>query len=654
MKLSVIIVNYNVQHFLEQCLYSVYEATRHIEAEIFVVDNNSADGSLAMLREKFPDVVLMANKENVGFARANNQALELASGEYVLLLNPDTLVESDTFTKCLDFMDNTPDAGALGVKMINGKGEFLPESKRGLPLPHVAFYKIFGFSKLFPKSKKFGSYHLTYLDNNKIHSVEVLSGAFMMIRKKVLDQTGFLDEDYFMYGEDIDLSYRIILSGYKNYYYPETKIIHYKGESTKKGSLNYVFVFYRAMQIFVKKHFAKANARVFGWIMNIAIWLRAAASFLKRFLMMVFLPLIDFLVIYAGMLILSVYWEHTVLSIRDSHFPDEYRFIIIPIYIIAWIIAIALCGGYKKPVQLTKTNRGILLGTIAILIIYALLPESLRFSRAIIIFGAMWTIISLNSIRYLFSKLQFKDFVIGSKSHYRIAIVGDPEESERVTGLTLMVNTKIEYIGRIITEPKADISGNQENILGSIGQIKEIIPIFNIREIIFCNKNLSTKQIIDLMDELKEFRTEFKIAQQNSNTIIGSNAISTPENIFTCQKNSLTQRRSQREKRLFDMISSIILILLLPIDIWFVNKKGNFICNLFSVLSGRKTWVAYQYPRNRKNGIFIQGILEPTDMYPVTQDQTLIEKINQLYVNDYQPVHDFKIIWKNFSMLGRQ
>lgn len=648
MKLSVIIVNYNVQHFLEQCLYSVYKATRHIEAEIFVVDNNSADGSLAMLREKFPDVVLMANKENVGFARANNQALKLASGEYVLLLNPDTLVESDTFTKCLDFMDNTPDAGAVGVKMINGKGEFLPESKRGLPLPHVAFYKIFGFSKLFPKSKKFGSYHLTYLDNNKIHSVEVLSGAFMMIRKKVLDQTGFLDEDYFMYGEDIDLSYRIILSGYKNYYYPETKIIHYKGESTKKGSLNYVFVFYRAMQIFVKKHFAKANARVFGWIMNIAIWLRAAASFLKRFLMMIFLPLIDFLVIYAGMLILSVYWEHTVLSIRDSHFPDEYRFIIIPIYIIAWIIAIALCGGYKKPVQLTKTNRGILLGTIAILIIYALLPESLRFSRAIIIFGAMWTIISLNSIRYLFSKLQFKDFVIGSKSHYRIAIVGDPEESERVTGLTLMVNTKIEYIGRIMTETKADTSGNQENILGSIGQIKDIIPIFNIREIIFCNKNLSTKQIIDLMDELKEFRTEFKIAQQDTNTIIGSNTISTPENIFTCQKNSLAQRRGQREKRLFDIVSSMILILLLPIDIWFVKKKGNFIRNLLSVLSGRKTWVAYQYPRNGKN-----GILKPTDMYPGTQDQNLIEKINQLYVNDYQPVHDFKIIWKNFSILGR-
>ena len=188
MQLSIIIVNYNVKHFLLQCLQSVQKAIAGIEAEVFVIDNASADNSVEMLKEKFPWVNLIANAENNGFSFANNQAVKLAKGEYVLLLNPDTLVEEDTFQKCLEFMNQQQDAGALGVKMVNGSGEFLPESKRALPIPSVAFYKIFGLSKLFPRSKKFGSYHLTCLDNNKTQSVEVLSGAFMFIRKKVLDE----------------------------------------------------------------------------------------------------------------------------------------------------------------------------------------------------------------------------------------------------------------------------------------------------------------------------------------------------------------------------------------------------------------------------------------------------------------------------------
>ncbi|MCL2512194.1 MAG: glycosyltransferase family 2 protein, partial [Bacteroidales bacterium] len=207
MKLSVIIVNYNVEHFLNQCLYSVRDACEGIEAEVFVVDNNSVDGSVEMVRKQFPEVKLIANVDNVGFSRANNQALRVATGEYQLLLNPDTVVEHDTFIKIVDFMDAHPDAGALGVKMVDGTGKFLPESKRGLPTPAVAFYKIFGLARLFPKSKRFGRYHLGFLDKEQTHEVEVLSGAFMLLRKEALEKAGLLDEDFFMYGEDIDLSY---------------------------------------------------------------------------------------------------------------------------------------------------------------------------------------------------------------------------------------------------------------------------------------------------------------------------------------------------------------------------------------------------------------------------------------------------------------
>jgi len=300
-KLSVIIVNYNVKYFLEQCLLSVRKAEKRLASgpgvlvdadsdtsnahseesplEIFVVDNDSRDGSADMLRQKFPDVKLIENESNRGFSAANNQAIQQASGEYVLLLNPDTVVEEDTFVKVLDFMDTHPDAGALGVKMLDGKGRFLPESKRDFPSVSIAFYKTVGLARLFPRSRLFGRYHLGHLDEDIEHKINVLSGAFMLIRKKVLDEVGLLDEKFFMYGEDIDLSYRIVKAGYHNYYFPGTRIIHYKGESTKRGTLHYFRLFYKAMVIFAEKHLSKGNASLLKFFLQMAIYLRGAMAF---------------------------------------------------------------------------------------------------------------------------------------------------------------------------------------------------------------------------------------------------------------------------------------------------------------------------------------------------------------------------------------
>ena len=238
MKLSVVIVNYNVKFFLEHCLYSVQRAVADIDAEVFIVDNNSVDGSVQMLKSKFPDFTLIENKENVGFAKANNQAMRIAKGEYILLLNPDTVVEEDTFSKCIEFMDAHLDCGGLGVKMIDGHGKILKESKRGFPTPWASFCKMSGLTSLFPHSKRYAQYYMGHLSYEETNQVDILAGAYMMMRKECLDKVGLLDEDYFMYGEDIDLSYRITLGGYKNYYFPEAEIIHYKGESTKKASLN--------------------------------------------------------------------------------------------------------------------------------------------------------------------------------------------------------------------------------------------------------------------------------------------------------------------------------------------------------------------------------------------------------------------------------
>ena len=239
MDLSVIIVNYNVRYFLEQCLISVFQAAEGLEVEVIVVDNHSQDDSLEMLAREFGEkVTVIANADNPGFSAANNQGIAIAKGKHVLLLNPDTLLAADAFRKCLDFMHQHPDAGALGVYMIDGTGRYLPESKRALPTPWVSFYKIFGLASLFPCHRKFGRYHLGFLDKDQTHPVDVLSGAFMWFRKETLDHIGGLDEAFFMYGEDIDISWRVIQAGWKNYYFPEVKILHYKGESTKKGSLN--------------------------------------------------------------------------------------------------------------------------------------------------------------------------------------------------------------------------------------------------------------------------------------------------------------------------------------------------------------------------------------------------------------------------------
>ncbi|UEG50825.1 glycosyltransferase family 2 protein [Ferruginibacter lapsinanis] len=283
MQLSIIIVNYNVKLLLAQCLDAVLKACANINAEIFVVDNNSTDGSKDFFTGKFPSVQFIWNNSNVGFAKANNIALKRATGEYILFLNPDTIIPEDSLHKCIAFSKTKPTLGGLGVHMVDGNGNFLKESKRAFPSPLTSFFKLMGLANLFPHSKIFAKYHLGYLDEHSNHEVDVLCGAFMFHPKKVLDKVGSFDEQFFMYGEDVDLSYRIQKAGYKNYYFAETSIIHFKGESTKRGDLNYVKHFYGAMSIFVKKHYGGGKYRLFSIFIHVAIWLRAVPTAINSF-----------------------------------------------------------------------------------------------------------------------------------------------------------------------------------------------------------------------------------------------------------------------------------------------------------------------------------------------------------------------------------
>lgn len=654
MKLSIIIVNYNVKYFLEQCLHSILNGSQNLRTEIFVVDNNSVDGSIKMVRDKFPGVKLIENKDNKGFSAANNQAIRAAAGEYILLLNPDTIVEDDTLNKVVEFMDNHPDAGGLGVKMIDGKGKFLPESKRGLPTPLVSFFKVFGLSALFPKSKLFGKYHLGYLDQDSTHTVDVLSGAFMLLRRKVLEKTGLLDESFFMYGEDIDLSYRITQAGYKNYYFPGTRIIHYKGESTKKSSLNYIFVFYNAMIIFARKHFSKKNARVFSMMINFAIYFRAFLSILARFLKGIILPLTDALLLFTGIIFITNYWERHFIFPEGGHYPLAFLYIAVPIYLVIWILSIYLSGGYDKPVRLRKIIQGMAIGTISILFFYSLLNEHYRFSRALILLGALWGAGVITGLRFLLHLFEVNGFRLNAEKNKRFIIVGEKEEVERVSELLQRTGMTPAFIGMVSYRQHRN---NTNGFIGHLGQIKEIITIYKIDEVIFCAKDVPAQVIIDKMSDLNNEQVDYKIAPPESLSIIGSNSINTSGDLYVIDINTIIKKSNRRNKRLLDLIVAAALLLLYPFLLFIVKRPLGLLKNIAFVFLAFRSWVGYiahPDPESQRLPAIKPGVLNPQDAFrEKTIDDETILRLNLLYARDYSLANDINIILKGLRNLGR-
>ncbi|MDQ3279163.1 MAG: glycosyltransferase family 2 protein, partial [Bacteroidota bacterium] len=387
MTLSVIIVNYNVKYFLEQCLHAVLKAAEDVETEVIVVDNHSTDESLPYLAPKFPQVKFIRSSANAGFSKACNRGLAEAGGEYILFLNPDTLVAEDSFATCIRFFETHPDCGALGVKMIDGSGTFLKESKRAFPSPLTSLFKLFGFSRLFPRSKLFSRYHLGHLDKNQNHEVDVLAGAYLMVQHRILKEVGSFDEAFFMYGEDVDLSYRIQKKGYKNYYVADTTIIHFKGESTKRGSLNYVRMFYYAMSVFVRKHYGGVKAGIFNFSIQAAIWVRAFISALTKAVSFVGVPAVDAIFILLSFWLVKEAWASLVRT--GIVYPDTLLLISFPAFTLVYLTAAYYAGLYDRYYKLSNLVRATLAATVTLLTLYALLPESLRFSRAIVLLGAI-------------------------------------------------------------------------------------------------------------------------------------------------------------------------------------------------------------------------------------------------------------------------
>ena len=646
MKLSVVIVNYNVEYFLEQCLHSVRRAMQGIEGEVFVVDNNSVDGSLKMLAQKFPEVKVIANKDNVGFAKANNQAIRISTGEYVLLLNPDTVVEDDTFAKCLAFMDSHPDAGGLGVKMVDGKGQFLPESKRGLPTPATAFYKMFGLCKLFPHSKRFAHYYMGNLPDDETNEVEILAGAFMLLRKETLDKIGLLDETFFMYGEDIDLSYRITQGGYKNYYFPETRIIHYKGESTKKTSVNYVFVFYRAMEIFAKKHFGNSWGKSFSFLINMAIYVKAFFALVSQFFHKAAIPLLDALLGYGGLAGISYLWGHTNVYGGVGTYPTVLFSVVLPAYILIWIVSTYFAGGYDKPYSIARGILGVSFGSAVILVLYALLPESMRFSRALILLGMIWLALEMSATRAIGVLLGNENFQSKRTEKKRFLVIGSPEETQRVNSILESTSIKPDFIGLVSSEAQGEAP---DGFIGNLPQVPDIIEIYKITEVIFCSKDVPHQVIIDKMVDWHASNVDYKIAPEDSLSIIGSNSINTRGDLYTVDIKAINTVANRRNKRLFDVVMSVFSMLFwLPLAL-VVKKPVRFLKDAILVLLGRRTWVGYCSPADESQKLpkIRRGIYNPASFLEKDIETDVLNQMNLLYARDYSVWKDAEIFFRS-------
>ena len=436
--ISIIIVNYNVREFLRQSLLSIRKALApmgvvNLAAEIFVVDNGSNDGSADMVRREFPDVKLIANRANLGFARANNQALRQATGRLLVLINPDTVVQEDTFTAIRAFFDQHPETGMVGCKVLNPDGSLQLACRRSFPTPWVAFSRLSGLSRLFPNSRWFGRYNLTYLPENENAEVEAISGSFMVVRREALDQVGLLDEDFFLYGEDLDWCFRMRAAGWKIHYFPGTQIIHFKGESAKQSDLDNLRLFYQAMGLFVRKHFRPDSAsgrslsdfykRIAGlisyWLLHAAIWFRAVIAFAQSLLSKSAAPLADLTLMQLS-IAAAVWFRFETLEVLP-------RFLIVDaVYSFIWLICLALFGCYHR--SRFSFSQAFAAAALGFLINASLTYffKQYAFSRAVVLAAGAMNILLLPGWRLLVKVSRFS-FIFSKGKAGRTIIVGDFE-----------------------------------------------------------------------------------------------------------------------------------------------------------------------------------------------------------------------------------
>ena len=645
MLLSVIIVNFNVKYFLEQCLCSVIKAIKNIEGEIIVIDNNSTDGSRDFFLNKFGEVNFIWNHVNEGFAKANNKALKEALGDYILFLNPDTIVPEDCFQKCISFIKSKNDSIALGSKMIDGSGKFLKESKRAFPSPMTSLYKLSGLSRLFPKSKIFSKYHLGYLDKNATHEVDVLAGAFMMMPKKITDSVGSFDESFFMYGEDIDLSYRIQKAGFRNYYFAENTIIHFKGESTKKGSINYVRMFYKAMSVFVQKHYGGSKAGLFNFLIQSAIYIRAGLAAIAQFLKWLGLKFIDATIILTSFWIVKYLWSTYIK--REVNYSANMLIIAFPVFTVLFLTVSYFAGLYDNGYRQSRLNKSTLIAMLVILSFYSLLPESLRFSRGILFFGTLLAFVFMSVIRLLLLKWNMIESALDKDEVNETIIAGSESEFEDVVVLLEKSGMQERILGRIETG-----DDSEKKTIGKLNDLASLLKKYPVKEIIFCEGSLSFKKIIESISLLQR-RIRIKIFTSCSNTLIGSESSKAVTFLAGESNYRLSFPMNRRNKNLIDIALAFFFLATFPFHFIFKKKPLLFFKHTFAVLLRKKTWIGYALDEKDLPPLK-KGILTSTGLPASlnTLSQKNLRAADILYAKEFQYRKDLRLVWSNYRLLS--
>jgi GT2 family glycosyltransferase len=584
MKVSIIIVSYNVKYFLDQCIASIYQSDFKDEIEIVVVDNASSDKSVSFIKEKHPKVRVLENTENVGFSKANNQGVAAATGDYLLILNPDTIISTDTLTCCLDFYMARQDAGIVGVRMYDGSGAYLPESKRGFPTPFVSFCKLFGLSQLFSRSKIFNRYYLGHLDPEFSHEVDILTGAFMFMKKNTFLEIGGFDEDYFMYGEDIDLSYRVQQVGHQNYYLPATSIIHYKGESTRKMSFDYVKRFYEAMIIFAKKHTSGTKVVAYTLAIKSAIYLNAFLTFLAGLANKVLKPLRDAIIFGGAFYVVKEIWESYYFE-NENYFLDLVIYRNVPIYVGCLIVIFLLLGKYHKNYQLWRSIKILSIGLFLLLAFYSLLPSDFRFSRAVLVIGGLLGA----ALVILFDSLSDHYLNSGLTTLTKTAVVSDPDRADQLLAL-LDRRPQSKLVGFIFN---GQGKYKEDDYIGDLENIESICRFYRIDEIIFDQRMINTSDIMSVMTTL-DHACQYKIYTSDTGSVVGSYSKQFQGQIDTFDiEYSISSPYNRFIKRIGDISLSLLTITLCWV-LWPMNSfKLSYFKNTGFVLLGYKSWVGY-------------------------------------------------------------
>ncbi len=632
--ISIVIVNYNVQFFLRQCLNSIYKSAGNLCIEVIVVDNASSDNSNAMLKEFFPNVLLIANDKNLGFSAANNQALNHIRGKYTLILNPDTLLSEDTLNVCFNYLEANSKVGALGVKMLDGAGNFHKESKRGYPSIWSSICKMTGLYKFFPKSKVFNGYYQGHISEDDLAEVEILCGAFMFMPSDLFKNLGGFDEAFFMYGEDIDLSYRITESNRSIVYYPNSSIIHYKGESRRRVDSRYVRSFYGAMHIFLRKHSSGFFEKLFLPFFSVLIVLKAGLTFLSSIIRNLIKPIIDFVLICFAQVFLKNLWER--FYYKDLEYYDERNVLIVIIgFSLILVFFQYLFGKYDEKYKLRNIFLGFIISVSIVFLCYAMLPTNFRFSRILVGAGSFVSLLIFTltlSIQNYWNKGKLGLQVF---SHKAAILVGSKKSSESYTALSKGNALDSALIGYV------DDADNES--LGGVSNLDKLLREIPVDELVFAAKDVDYKFMQEQMAKLGS-KYDYKILSEDSMSLLSSNFANKKGSIYTIQTGfKIDDAVNKRIKRGLDVFMGFLLICLSPILLIISKLEFSHLPKLVSAILGTKTIISYNenaiqlqnFPRI-KDGVFsLVGTYlneEQEDLYCISfaKNHSLYSEIEQI------------------------